>query len=132
MNWDLFLKNLGALNQDLSATSEKKEEVYNILVNHNKKAEIDFLIRLSTRKINKLIKNTENVANYQKNDFSKSDYESFTESFNMQFQKASEINDTTRYIENLKYNKSKSDIINGVETPNVVVSTSFLYNYIYN
>lgn len=55
MNWDLFLKNLGTLNQNLFATSDKKEEVYNILVEHNTKAEIDFLTRLTNRKVNKNI-----------------------------------------------------------------------------
>lgn len=59
MNWNLFFKNLGTLNQNLSVSSDKKEKAYTLLVKHNEKAEFDFLKRLSIRKANKNKNHTE-------------------------------------------------------------------------
>lgn len=61
MNWDLFFKSLGTLSENISASSSKKEEVNNILVEHNIKAEQDFLNRLTNRKQSKLISRSDNI-----------------------------------------------------------------------
>lgn len=47
MNFNLFFDSSENLNKNISANPDKKEEVYNILVEHNKKAEINFLKRLN-------------------------------------------------------------------------------------
>ena len=49
MNWNLFFSGLEKLDKNISASPDKKEEAYNILVEHNKKAENDFLKRLKKR-----------------------------------------------------------------------------------
>lgn len=51
MSWNLFLKSLEDLNSNLTTPSNEKKEVYKILVAHNKNAELDFLMRLTKRKL---------------------------------------------------------------------------------
>lgn len=128
MNWDLFLKNLGTLNQNLFATSDKKEEVYNILVEHNTKAEIDFLTRLTNRKVNKNINNKKRLDNYQKNNFINSRPESITGSFNMQLSETSESKPSTKGKEIQKFTEAKNAINFEVGTPSMGVPALFLFN----
>lgn len=130
MNWNIFFKSLENLNSDLTATSEKKNEAYRILLEHNKRAELDFIIRLTTRKINKMIKHGEMSEEYKKEIIEKfnpnpnHDFVSFKTNTLGKF----ESNHLEKNKEYFKENELTYEVNVEVGTPNKEVPTSFLYS----
>lgn len=53
MSFTQFLDSLDELNNGITATQESKTEAYEILVEHNEKAEQEFIERLKKRKESK-------------------------------------------------------------------------------
>lgn len=128
MSWDLFFRKLEDLNYNLASTSKKKNDAYKILVEHNKRAELDFITRLTIRKINKMIKNKEIASNYQKETLNKFNYVSNKDSFNIKILRdsESEYGDSQKIKEYSKYNELTYKVNVEVGAPSMGVPTSFL------